>query len=128
MKRKREEIYIEPINKDGKIRWDVGEEGRGGIIFSSEKLAHIYFKLLEIEKRIREKRLYFLVYDDFESGKYEEIKTSDRRVITSKTDPPIKDICERLDKKKIVLQYQVFDYSNLNNLLTTKLYLEYLNM
>jgi hypothetical protein len=40
--------------------------------------------------------------NDFESGEYLELKTADRRVITQKTDPPIKEICERLDKNKMI--------------------------
>ncbi|MBU2104646.1 MAG: DUF262 domain-containing protein [Nanoarchaeota archaeon] len=40
--------------------------------------------------------------NNIENGEYKEIPKIDRRVITEKTDPTIRDICERLDKNKMV--------------------------
>jgi len=40
--------------------------------------------------------------EDFESGEYEGISKAERRVITEKTDPTIRDICERIDRKKMI--------------------------
>ena len=40
--------------------------------------------------------------EELESGEYKEIPKVERRVITEKTDPTIRDICERLDKKKMI--------------------------
>ena len=37
-----------------------------------------------------------------ENGEYKEIPKIDRRVITEKTDPTIRDICERIDKNKMI--------------------------
>jgi|GEM_PF-3867226 len=49
-----EEIYFEPFEEGGKLKYDVGIRGKEGVTFSSEEHAHIYFKLLEIEKRLKE--------------------------------------------------------------------------
>lgn len=40
--------------------------------------------------------------NNLEDGEYEGIAKKDRRVITEKTDPTIRDICERLDKNKMI--------------------------
>jgi len=40
--------------------------------------------------------------NDFEEGEYQDIPKIERKIITEKTDPPIKEICERLDKNKMV--------------------------
>ena len=40
--------------------------------------------------------------EELESGEYKDIPKQDRRVIISKTDPTIRDICERLEKKKMI--------------------------
>lgn len=40
--------------------------------------------------------------EELESGEYKDIPKQDRRVIINKTDPTIRDICERLEKKKMI--------------------------
>ena len=40
--------------------------------------------------------------EDIEGGEYENIPQNERKVLTDKTDPPIKDICERVKKKKMI--------------------------
>ncbi len=40
--------------------------------------------------------------DDFESGEYEDIPKKDRKILVDKTDPNIRDLCERVDKNKLI--------------------------
>ncbi|HDI72910.1 MAG TPA: hypothetical protein ENF58_02120 [Candidatus Altiarchaeales archaeon] len=47
------EIYIRPVEEKGKLKWDVGIKGKESVRFSSEEHAHIYYRLLRIEKRLR---------------------------------------------------------------------------
>jgi len=40
--------------------------------------------------------------EEFENGTYEEISKAERRVITEKTDPTIRDVSERIDRNKMI--------------------------
>src|SRR3989344_6626622 len=39
---------------------------------------------------------------DFENSEYHDIPKNQKKVITDKTDPTIREICERIDKRKMV--------------------------
>ena len=41
--------------------------------------------------------------NDFESGEYTNIPKSERKILTKKSDPEIRSICERIDKRKIII-------------------------
>ena len=40
---------------------------------------------------------------DIESGEYENISKSERKILTKKSDPEIRSICERIDKRRLIV-------------------------